>query len=101
MSDKLSAEATLRRIRRKTRWKFSTEEKIRIVVEGLRDRQNIAELCLREGINQNLYYLWKKELFEVWKTEVESDKSRIAKYEDFLELLQMNEKLKDLLTDEG
>ena len=56
MGNKVSAEETIRDIKRKTRKKYSAEEKIRIVLEGLRGETSIAELCRREGINQNLYY---------------------------------------------
>ncbi len=73
MSDRVSAEVTLRRIRRRTRWKFSTKEKIRIVMEGLEDHQNIADLCNREGINQNLFYLWKRELLEAGEIDLTQD----------------------------
>jgi transposase len=55
---KKSTEATVRNIRRKTRKKYSAEEKIRIVLDGLRGEITIAELCRQEGINQNLYYKW-------------------------------------------
>ena len=58
MSEETSAavEATVREIRRKTRKKYSAEEKVRIVLEGLRGEEKIAELCRREGIHQNMYY---------------------------------------------
>ena len=56
-----SAEKTVRDIRRATRRHHSAEEKIRIVLEGLRGEVSIAELCRKEGINQNLYYRWSKE----------------------------------------
>lgn len=56
MSNKDSTESVVRQIRRKTRRKYSAEEKIRIVLEGLRGENSIAELCRREGINLNLYY---------------------------------------------
>jgi len=58
------AEQTVRDIRRATRRKFSAEEKIRVVLEGLRGEDSIAELCRREGINQNLYYRWSKDFME-------------------------------------
>ena len=51
-------------IRRKTRRKVSSEEKIRIVLDGLRGEYSIAELCRREGINNNLYYRWSKDFLE-------------------------------------
>ena len=58
-------------IRRKTRRKFSSEEKIRIVLEGLRGECPIAELCSREGINANLYYRWSKDFLEAGKRRLE------------------------------
>ena len=60
-----SAEKTVRDIRRATRRHHSAEEKIRIVLEGLRGEDSIAELCRKEGINQNLYYRWSKEFLEI------------------------------------
>jgi transposase len=57
-------EKTVRDIRRATRRHHSAEEKIRIVLEGLRGENSIAELCRKEGINQNLYYRWSKEFLE-------------------------------------
>ena len=62
-----SAEKTVRDIRRATRRHHSAEEKIRIVLEGLRGEDSIAELCRKEGINQNLYYRWSKEFLEAGK----------------------------------
>jgi len=58
---KQSTEAAVREIRRKTRRKFAPEEKVRIVLEGLRGEQSISELCRREGIASNLYYRWSKD----------------------------------------
>ena len=62
-----SAEKTVRDIRRATRRHHSAEDKIRIVLEGLRGEDSIAELCRKEGINQNLYYRWSKEFLEAGK----------------------------------
>jgi transposase len=56
MTEKRSAENTVRDISRRTRKKYSAEEKIRIVLEGLRGKESIAELCRREGLNSNIYY---------------------------------------------
>ena len=64
---KESAESTVRRIRRNTRKKYSAEEKIRIVIEGLKGEMTIAELCRKEGISQSLYYKWSKEFLEAGK----------------------------------
>ena len=60
-------ESVVREIRRKTRRKFSIEEKIRIVLEGLKGESSIAELCRREGIVPNLYYRWSKTFLEAGK----------------------------------
>ena len=72
------AEQTVRDIRRATRRKFSAEEKIRIVLEGLRGEDSIAELCRKEGIAQNLYYRWSKDFLEAGKKRL-SDDTRRAK----------------------
>ena len=64
------AERVVKEIRRATRCQFSTEEKIRIVLPGLRGEDSIAELCRREGIVQNLYYRWSKEFLEAGTSRV-------------------------------
>ena len=66
-SPKEPAEKVVRDIRRATRKHYSAEEKIRIVLEGLRGEDSIAELCRREGIAQNLYYRWSKDFLEAGK----------------------------------
>src|SRR6266478_5077629 len=73
-----SAEKTVRDIRRATRRHHSAEEKIRIVLEGLRGEDSIAELCRKEGINQNLYYRWSKEFLEAGKKRLAGDTAREA-----------------------
>ncbi len=73
-----SAEKTVRDIRRATRRHHSAEEKIRIVLEGLRGEVSIAELCRKEGINQNLYYRWSKEFLEAGKKRLAGDTTREA-----------------------
>ena len=73
-----SAEEAVRDIRRATRRHFSAEEKIRIVVEGLRGEDSIAELCRKEGIAQNLYYRWSKEFLEAGKKRLAGDTAREA-----------------------
>ena len=62
-----ASEKAVREIKRRTRRKFSTEEKIRIVLEGLRGEMSISELCRREDIHPNLYYNWSKEFLEAGK----------------------------------
>ena len=73
-----SAEKTVRDIRRATRRQFSAEDKIRIVLEGLRGEDSIAELCRKEGIAQNLYYRWSKEFLEAGKKRLAGDTAREA-----------------------
>ena len=67
---KQSTEAAVREIRRRTRRKFAPEEKIRIVLEGLRGEQSVSELCRREGIAANLYYRWSKDFLEAGKKQL-------------------------------
>jgi transposase len=78
MSHAKSAERVVRDIRRKTRRRFSAEEKIRIVLEGLRGEESIAALCRREGLNPNLYYRWSKEFLEAGKKRLLGDTTREA-----------------------
>ena len=73
-----SAEKTVKAIRRATRRQYAAEEKIRIVLEGLRGEESIAELCRRVQINQNLYYRWPKEFLEAGKKRLAGDTKREA-----------------------
>jgi len=77
-----SAENAIRDIRRATRRQYSAEEKIRIVLEGLRGEDSIAELCRKEGINQNLYYGWSKEFLEAGKKRLAGDTAREVNTEE-------------------
>ena len=78
MKRRKTSESLVRDIKRKTRRKFSSEEKIRIVIEGLRGETSIAELCRREGIAQNLYYRWSKDFLESGKKRLDGDTLREA-----------------------
>src|SRR5258707_14788934 len=69
---------TVQHIRRETRRKHNVEEKIRVVLEGLRGESSIAELCRREGLNPNLYYKWSKEFLEAGKSRLTGDTKRQA-----------------------
>src|SRR3979490_3391051 len=75
---KKPAEHVVKDIRRATRRHFSAEDKIRIVLEGLRGDDSIAELCRREGIVQNLYYRWSKDFLEAGKKRLAGDTARGA-----------------------
>src|SRR5215203_3175155 len=72
------AEQVIKEIRRATRRQFSAEEKIRIVLQGLRGEDSIAELCRRESISQNLYDRWSKEFLEAGKKRLAGDTAREA-----------------------
>lgn len=75
---KRSAEHVVKDIRRVTRRHFSSEDKIRIVLDGLRGEDSIAELCRKEGIAQSLYYTWSKEFLEAGKRRLAGDTARAA-----------------------
>ncbi len=92
-------EGVVRDIRRKTRRKFSVEEKIRIVLEGLRGEAGIAELCRREGIVPNLYYRWSKDFLEAGKKRLQGDTVREATSTEVVGLRQENEQLKQLVAE--
>src|SRR4030095_1282532 len=74
--DKAPAERVVKDIRRQTRRQYSAEEKIRIVLEGLRGEENISELCRREGIAASMYYGWSKEFLEAGKRRLAGDTAR-------------------------
>lgn len=94
-----NTEKLVKAIRRRTRKKYSAEEKIRIVLEGLRGEESIAELCRREGINQNVYYRWSKEFLEAGKQRLAGDIKREATSNEVTGLKQENDQLKRLLAD--
>jgi len=99
MTKKQDPEKIVREIKRKTRRKFSAEEKIRIVLEGLRGEQTIAELCRREGISPNLYYNWSKEFLEAGKRRLLGNTRRQADSSEVRQLRQENSRLKHLVAD--
>ena len=94
------AEKTVRDIRRATRRNYSAEEKIRIVLEGLRGEDSIAELCRKEGINQNLYYRWSKEFLEAGKKRLSGDVAREATSDEVKEIRAESEALKEALAEQ-
>src|SRR5215471_8945709 len=71
-ADSEAAEKAVRDIRRATRRHFAAEDKVRIVIAGLRGEESVAEPCRKEGINQNLYYRWSKEFLEAGKKRLET-----------------------------
>ena len=86
-----SAESVVREITRRTRKKYGTEEKIRIVLEGLRGESSIAELCRREGLNPNVYYKWSKEFLEAGKKRLQGDTVREATSTEVVDLKKVAE----------
>jgi len=94
-----SVESTVCEIRRKTRKKYSAEEKLRIVLEGLRGEDSISELCRREGIHQNMYYKWSKEFLEAGKQRLAGDTKREADRQEVKEMRSENEQLKELVAE--
>jgi len=97
--DKPSAEKAVRDIRRATRRRYSAEEKIRIVLEGLRGEDSIAELCRREGLNANVYYRWSKEFLEAGKKRLSGDTRREATSGEVKELRTESAALKEALAE--
>ena len=99
MAKKPEVEARVREIRRQTRRRYSVEEKIRIVLEGLKGEETVAELCRREGISPNLYYNWSKEFLEAGKRRLLGDTKREASSGEVGALQQENQQLKYLVAD--
>jgi len=96
---KESAEATIRTIRRVTRKKYTADDKIRIVLEGLRGENGIRELCRREGIATNLYYSWSKEFLEAGKQRLLGDTQRQATSREVIDLRTETNQLKQLVAE--
>jgi len=96
---KQTAESKVKEIRRHTRKKYSAEEKIRIVIEGLRGESSIAELCRREDINANLYYKWSKDFLEAGKSRLNGDIKREATTTEVHHLKNENVDLKQLVAE--
>ena len=96
-----SSEKVMKDIRRKTRRKFSSEEKIRIVLDGLRGEDSIAELCRREGIAQSLYYTWSKEFLEAGKKRLAGDTARAATSDKVKLLRRESHDLKEVVAEQA
>ena len=92
-------EQMVKDIRRATRRHFSTEDKIRVVLEGLRGEDSIAELCRREGIVQNLYYRWSKEFLEAGKKRLAGDTARAATSDEVKDLRREASALKEVVAE--
>ena len=89
----------VREIKRNTRRKFSSEEKIRIVLEGLKGEYSIADICRKEGIHTTQYYKWSKDFLEAGKRRLNGDTIREANTEEVDSLKSENESLKQLVAE--
>jgi len=99
MTQRKSSEKLIRDIKRNTRRKYLSEEKIRIVIEGMRGETSIADLCRREGINQNLYYRWSKDFMESGKKRLDGDTMREANTSEVQSLRKENAQLKEVVAE--
>jgi transposase len=95
------AEKVIKDIRRVTRRRFSAEEKIRIVLEGLRGEESIAALCRREGIAESLYYNWSKEFLEAGKRRLAGDTARAATSDEVKQLRREARDLKEVVAEQA
>jgi len=95
------SERMVKNIRRATRKQYSAEEKIRIVLDGLRGEHSIAELCRREGIAESLYYNWSKEFLEAGKRRLAGDTARAATSSEVKELRRQAQELKEVVAEQA
>ena len=94
-----SSGSVIRDIKRKTRRKYSSEEKIRIILEGLKGETSVAELCRREGISPNLYYKWSKDFLEAGRRRLAGDTIREANSTEVNEIRHENTQLKEMVAE--
>ena len=98
---KSHGEKVVKDIRRATRKQYSAEEKIRIVLDGLKGEDSIAELCRREGIAQSLYYSWSKEFLEAGKKRLAGDTARAATATEVQDLRRESHDLKEVVAEQA
>ena len=96
---KSPGEKIVKDIKRATRKHYSSEEKIRIVLDGLRGEDSIAELCRKEGIAQGLYYSWSKEFLEAGKKRLAGDTARAANNDEVRSMRSQTQALKEAVAD--
>jgi transposase len=100
-TQKAPAEQVVKDIRRATRKQYGAEEKIRIVLEGLRGEESIAGLCRREGIAESLYYNWSKEFLEAGKKRLAGDTARAATTDEVKQLRRVTRDLKEVVAEQA
>ena len=94
-----SATSYIKEIKRRTRRAFSAEEKIKIILEGLRGEDSISAICRKYSVHENLYYKWNKEFMEAGKRRLNGDTVREAGSEEVTDLRKQNEALRDTVAD--
>jgi transposase-like protein len=99
MKKKVSSEFVVKDIHRRSRTKYSSEEKIRIFLEGIRGEESIANLCRREDLPNNLYYGWSKNFLEADKKRLQGDTVREPSSQEVVDLKKENEQLKELVAE--
>jgi len=99
MPKKKNASSLISELKRKTRRNYSSEEKIRIIIDGMRGEMTIAELCRKEGLSQGLYYKWSKDFMEAGKRRLNGDTMREANTSEVKELKDENRSLKELVAE--
>ncbi len=99
MTQRTDPESIIRDIKRKTRKKYSSEEKIRIVLEGLKGESSVAETCRREGINPNVYYKWSRDFLEAGRRRLAGDTTREANSNEVDGIRKENSQLKELVAE--
>ena len=95
-----SSDRIIKDIKRKTRRHYNAEEKISIVLEGLRGEDSIAELCRREGISQGIYYKWSKDFMEAGKKRLAGDIARQANSGEVTQLRKEARELKEVVAEQ-
>jgi|ERR1035438_5341038 transposase len=98
-NNKRKVHNVIKDIKRKTYRAYSTEEKIRIVIEGLRGEESVANLCRKYGINDSIYYKWSKDFLEAGKKRLSGDTERNANASEVQDLKKENDNLKKALAD--
>ena len=97
--NKKSAQSLIKDIKRKTNRTYSSEEKIRIVIEGMRGEESVTALCRKYGINDSLYYKWTKDFMEAGKKRLSGDTERNATTDEVHHLKKENDNLKKAIAD--
>ena len=99
MAKKKSASSLISELKRKTRRTYNSEEKIRIIIEGIRGETTIAELCRKEGISQGIYYKWSKDFMDAGKRRLTGDTMREANTSEVKDLKDVSSSLKELVAE--